>query len=724
MYKIANKDLRKIVINSPVSIYLLGEHGYFKLVNRQFLQLSGYSKGEIKRVHFSQLIHPEDRVKVQTRVQERFHTPQGVPQEYSFRAVTKDGHTLYVTGYFCLLNIEGEQMILGQLLDETEKRLMQEELRMNEEAYRSIIDHSGVGYFEVDLAGNLVKFNSTVSEKLGYSPEELEGMNNRDLSDSRNAKRVYEAFHQVYLTGQPHSFFDWELITKDGRRLVVETAVALVRDKDGNKVGFRSIVQDVTKRKQAEQALKISEEKYRAIFEGSGAASIIIDVDTTIVMANREFSKLAGYSRQELEGKKKWTEFVSEKDLQRMVNYHYQRRASEGAAPVQYEFEFVRRNGERRFVLVTVSVMPNSKLSIASILDFTERRRMEEELKTLSLHDSMTGLFNRHYFEEELKRHNDGRHHPVGIVVCDVDGLKQVNDNYGHKAGDEVIKTAAKVLKAAFRESDMVARIGGDEFAVLLPKSEQSTVQQVVERLRGCVAAHNAGQPRFLLSISIGYAVSDPQSTSDLDLVLREADNNMYKDKLRSNKSSRSDTVQVLRKILEAKGLISEEQDLRMQRMAILLARKVGLKESDILDLQLLAQFHDVGKVCVSETILFKPAKLDNGEFEEIKKHCRVGHLIARSAIDLVPISDYILTHHEWWNGEGYPLGLKNHEIPLICRIMAIVEAYWAMTSERPYRPALTHAQALEELQRCAGTQFDPGLVELFVQEVEQNAVC
>ena len=172
-------------------------------------------------------------------------------------------------------------------------------------------------------------------------------------------------------------------------------------------------------------------------------------------------------------------------------------------------------------------------------------------------------------------------------------------------------------------------------------------------------------------------------------------------------------------KALEARDFITEGHANRLQVYVKEMAAVLGMSTRSIFDLCLLAKFHDIGKVGVPDRILFKPGPLTNEEALEMQRHCEIGHLIARSAPDLGPIADWILKHHGWWNGKGYPLGLKGKEIPLECRILAIVDAYDAMTSDRPYRKALSREKALSELKRCSGSQFDPCLVNKFVEILE-----
>lgn len=317
-----------------------------------------------------------------------------------------------------------------------------------------------------------------------------------------------------------------------------------------------------------------------------------------------------------------------------------------------------------------------------------------------------------------MKRIGDGRSDPVGIIVCDVDGLKFINDTLGHDVGDSLLVAAAGVIEESFRESDMVARIGGDEFAVLLPNSSEKVVEKAYERIRENVEWYNSTNPGISLSISIGFAVRDNKSKTMADLY-KEADNNMYREKLHRSQSNRSAIVQTLMKALGERDFLTEGHADRIQHLVTGLAKLLDLPETRIADLKLLAQFHDIGKVGVPDSILFKPGPLTGEEFREMRRHCEIGYRIAQAANDLIPIADWIIKHHEWWNGNGYPLGLREGDIPIECRILAIADAYDAITSDRPYRKAMTHEAAVNELKRCAGTQFDPLLVEKFLEFLE-----
>jgi len=346
-----------------------------------------------------------------------------------------------------------------------------------------------------------------------------------------------------------------------------------------------------------------------------------------------------------------------------------------------------------------------------------ERKQAEETSRYLGMHDVLTGLYNRAYFEEELNRLRDDRFLPITVVMCDIDGLKLVNDTFGHASGDQLLMATAKIIRRTIRQGDVAARIGGDEFAIILPCAGESVAQALCQRLRAQIEKYNQKAFGVPLSVSFGYAIRQNQASSMMDL-LKEADNQMYREKLHHSQSARSAIVMTVMKLLEERDFITEEHAERLQDLTTKIARNIKLPEPRISEIRLLAKFHDIGKIGIPDNILLKPGPLSDEEKTQMQRHCEIGYRIAQSSADLLPIADWILKHQEWWNGGGYPLGLEGGEIPLECRILAIADAYDAMTSDRPYRKALSHETAIAELERCAGTQFDPELVKAFVESI------
>lgn len=349
-----------------------------------------------------------------------------------------------------------------------------------------------------------------------------------------------------------------------------------------------------------------------------------------------------------------------------------------------------------------------------------ELEKVNEEVKFASIHDPLTGLYNRSYYEEEMKRLESPGNHSAAIIMCDVDGLKLINDTMGHATGDAILKAVADILMFFLNKGICAARIGGDEFSIILPNCTQSTIKNYCQHIYKAVDQYNKINPALPLSLSIGFSYCK-KDFKDVDTLFKEADNNMYREKLHRSKSIRSDLVQTLLSALEARDILTEKHGNRLQDMIEAFADYIGYSKNNCADLQLFARFHDIGKVGIPDSILLKPGKLLQNEKKEMQRHCEIGYRIAQSSTDLLPIADWILKHHEWWNGRGYPLELTGEAIPVECRILAIIDAYDAMTNNRPYRKAMDNEAAITELKHYAGTQFDPELVEKFIAMLESK---
>ncbi|MDD4599893.1 hypothetical protein SDC9_15082 [bioreactor metagenome] len=377
------------------------------------------------------------------------------------------------------------------------------------------------------------------------------------------------------------------------------------------------------------------------------------------------------------------------------------------------EYQLLQNNQLNHFEARFVKISDSEILAI--IRNITHRKQTEQQLEHMSLHDPLTEIYNRTYFEEELLAIRNRNDKGVGIIVCDVDGLKLINDTLGHRSGDKLLKTVAKLLQSCTTFPDVVARIGGDEFAILAFEPDQQGMTDLTAAIKETVEKHNKTNPQLPLSLSIGWAANFDTGDS-IDELFKEADNNMYREKMHQSMSTRNAIVQAMMHALEARDYITEGHADRLQELVEALGRKLKLSDPMIADLKLLAQFHDIGKVGIPDRILFKPNSLTQDELAVMRRHAEIGFRIARSTPDFAPIAEWILKHHEWWNGKGYPLNLAGEKIPLACRILALADAFDAMTNERPYRKAMNRQEALNEIRRCAGTQFDPALVEPFIK--------
>ncbi|KJR46967.1 Adenylate/guanylate cyclase [Desulfosporosinus sp. I2] len=469
-----------------------------------------------------------------------------------------------------------------------------------------------------------------------------------------------------------------------------------------------------------EKLLRESERRLRSILENVQLITGIMDKDGRILFCNDFILELSGFKREEVMGRSFFDIFVPS-ELRESANAWFQEVLNSKMIIVHNVYPIQTKNGFKRYVNWNHTLLFDADGNVSGVAsigeDITERKQFQEKLEHMSFHDALTNLYNRTFFEEKIRLLRGDDYAPIGLIVCDVDGLKLVNDTLGHNTGDKLLWLTAGIIKKCFREDDLVFRIGGDEFAILLPKSDMEIVEQACYRIRKAVEEYNIENVELPLSLSIGFAVSE-ETNVDVDMVFKEADDGMYREKLHRTKSTRSSIVQALMKALEARDFITEGHADRLQDIVLTIGEAMGLSERVLADLRLLAQFHDIGKVGIPDRILFKPGRLTNEEFKEMQRHSEIGNRIAQSAPDLLPIADHILRHHEWWNGQGYPLGLKENEIPIECRILAIADAYDAMTSNRPYRKAMSQEQAFYELMEYSGVQFDPNLVPLFIKVI------
>jgi diguanylate cyclase (GGDEF)-like protein/PAS domain S-box-containing protein len=340
-----------------------------------------------------------------------------------------------------------------------------------------------------------------------------------------------------------------------------------------------------------------------------------------------------------------------------------------------------------------------------------------EEIAYISHHDFLTGLHNRIYFEEEKKRLDTPSQLPISIIMGDINGLKLVNDGFGHAKGDELLIIISKILKDCCRQEDIVSRIGGDEFGIILPQTDSKHAQLLCSRISDACNGYALNKSLIYLSISLGYATKNI-STETMDTIIMTAEENMSMHKLFERKSVRSSIIASIKVIMFEKSQETEEHAERMVQLSKLIGLAMALTESQMNELELLSTLHDIGKMGVSAEILSKPGKLSESEWAEIRKHPEIGFRIAQATSELIPIAEYILYHHERWDGKGYPEGLIGEKIPLLSRIIAIVDAFDAMTNDRAYRSAMTRPEAMEEIRKNSGTQFDPDISRVFLEKV------
>jgi|GEM_PF-1840088 len=350
--------------------------------------------------------------------------------------------------------------------------------------------------------------------------------------------------------------------------------------------------------------------------------------------------------------------------------------------------------------------------AVVTFMDNTERKRTEEHIKYLSCHDSLTGLYNRMYFEDALKTIDVKKNIPISIIFGDLNGLKLTNDIFGHAAGDALIEKSAEILKKVCRDEDIVARVGGDEFIILLPNTDKQNAEKIIQRVQNEFS--EAKMSAIKCSMSMGY---DTKTSSKIAIerTLENAENSMYKDKTNNRKSVNEQMIKTIVDALHEKNAEERHHAESVSGIAQVLGKELGLSEVDMKMLKKAGLLHDIGKVVEEEENAISNETRDQAH--KIHQHAVVGFRILNLFDDTLDIANIVYSHHERWDGNGYPKGLKSQGIPFLARIIAIAENYdWLMRKKK-----MTSDEAITEIIDHSGTKFDPALVEVFAQMIKNK---
>ncbi|MCX6384308.1 MAG: PAS domain S-box protein [Actinobacteria bacterium] len=588
--------------------------------------------------------------------------------------------------------------------DITKEKLAQDALNKIEEIYCEFYEKSPLGYQSLDANGNILIINDTWLELLGYEKEEVIGKWIGDFLTPEYKEIFSLNFSQFKSIGKIHSEFKMICKNKDIKYLNFDGKI--VYNPDGSLKQTHCILYDITERKKIEERLKQQTDAMEATVDGIA----ILNKEEKYVYLNEAHVKIYGYgSPMELIGKS-WSILYDCDELQRFGNDILPK--FRGKGHWQGEAIGMKKDGSKFFQEVSLTALHDGGL-ICIARDITERKKLEEEILYLGYHDQLTGLYNRRFFEEETKRLDSSRQLPLSIIMADLNGLKLTNDTFGHSEGDIILKETAMILKRVCRSEDILARWGGDEFIILLPRTSITDSEEIAERIKKeCSKKTNQKIP---LSLSIGVATKI-EAGQDIQAVIIDAEDNMYKNKLFEKQSISSSILTAFKQSLYEKSNETIEQTNRVINLAMKLGKSIKLHSSQLDDLCLLASLHNIGKVAIPENILMKEDKLTEKEWKIIKRHPEIGFNIARSFPQIAHIAKFILSCHENWDGSGYPQGLKGEEIPIISRIIFIIDIYETMVSGRIYKKPKSKIEAIKELKRCAGTQFNPELVNKFIE--------
>lgn len=539
-----------------------------------------------------------------------------------------------------------------------------------------------------------------------------------EMESEKNEYRIEEIKSFLCLTmykdGNPFGFFGFDAV-KD-KKVWTEQQIALLKV-------VAEIIGGAIIKSEVEADLKESEERYRDILATIEEGYYEADLAGRITFCNDASCQLfGGYKKEEIIGSD-YSKFYKDPAACYKKFHHV---FTTGVPEKGLMLEMIFKDGSIGFGEISITLIKDKEGYITGFKgigrDVTERIKYEKQLEYFSMHDQLTGIYNRSYFEVELERLSYSRDYPLTIISADLDGLKLINDTMGHETGDNLLKSCVSVMQSSLRQSDIFARVGGDEFTAILPRTDKAAGEDIVRRIRETINQYNKVNEDLPIGISLGVATAD-KSESSLKELFKRSDDMMYRDKLYRSSSSRSKIVQSLLAALAERDYITEGHARRLEKLCRAIGEKIALNSNHLADLALLAQVHDLGKVGIPDHILFKPGPLTDEEWEIMRGHPEKGYRIASSSPDLVGIADLILKHHERWDGSGYPLQLAGKEIPVECRILAIVDAFDAMTNQRPYNKTKSVEEAITEIENNAGSQFDPELVPVFKAVLKEERV-
>jgi len=572
--------------------------------------------------------------------------------------------------------------------------------------FQNLIDNIPDHIYIKDVNSRFLVVNKAKANFMDREPQDFIGKTDLDFFPQQKSEEYLKDENYVMKTGKPIIDKVGKVLYKDKEFWTSSSKIPWY-DKNGNIMGTMGISRDITKRKQMENGfLRKERDFFNALMDNITESIYFKDVKSRFVRINKACAEKFELDRPEDAEDKTDFDFFS-KEHAKQAFEDEQSIIKTGNAIIDFEEKETFENKTDKWVSTSKIPWYDKNGNIVGIFgitkDITNKKNAEEKIKYLSFHDSLTELYNRAYFEEEINRLDTPRQLPLTIVMGDVNGLKTINDAYGHVHGDTFLIKIADILKDSFREEDIVSRWGGDEFIAILPKTTAKDTASIVKRIKRLCRERST--PEMPLSISIGVSTKR-KPLRNIDDILKEAEDKMYKNKIAESKSTNEIIISSLKENLKKGEHGSEENNAKLRKYALYIGRKLNLSEVKLNELKLLMDVYNIGKLTLADEIIAKPGRLTKEEWKLVKK---------------LPELEAILSHYEWYNGDGYPRGIKGEDIPILSRISFLINSYDAMSKDRPYRRKMTKKEIIQEFKKFYGIQFDPNIVKIFLELLEKK---
>ncbi|NLJ91172.1 MAG: diguanylate cyclase [Clostridiales bacterium] len=609
--------------------------------------------------------------------------------------------------------------------DITERKRLSEKIKENEETLRVIFDVTGEGLWNLDIASGILSHNNRWSKiyaiddrKIFRHQDEYINMIHPDDRD-----RVIDIIEYSIANKEKYES-EHRMVRSDKKVIWIVDRGTIIRDENGTPIRMLGSVSDITDQKLAEIELIKEKEKFQATLMSVGDGIIATDVDGIITMINPIAEGIIGYKSEEVIGKslddtcklidsetKQPCDSLNFSSIKRQLMANNVCLSDDGSILLRPDGREIRISRK----ISTISLPDGEVIGfVTAFRDITLQYEKRKRIEYLSIHDELTGLYNRRYIRKVLHDLDIEGKLPLTAMIIDLNNLKIANDVFGHDKGDELLKKASEFLRNTFRETDFIGRIGGDEFGIVLPNTDAETAKQICDRIHK--ESYNYVAVPIKLSVAVGFATKT-HGNERIESILREADANMYNDKLSSREMVKETLLASFLNRNNENIIGEKEHIMRVSRLAPALYEAIGKSKREVLSFKRAVRVHDVGKIVVPKEIINKVEPLTEDDWRIIKTHTQASYQILRAMQGYEKYAEAVLYHHEHIDGTGYQ-GLVGDEIPLESRVIAIADAYEAMTADRPYRKALSKEEAIRELRRCSGSQFDGDLVNVFIEKV------
>jgi len=702
-----------------VMLMVLDLNGNISSINKKGCEILEADKEELLgKIWFDNFLPKTNIEKVKEVFAQAIAAESKIMTDYENEKISPKGKRKIIKWHSAVLYNEINEVaeVLSSGDDITSYKANEIALEESNLRFQTLFEKAPLGYQSLDVNGNIREINQTWTNLLGYNKSEVIGRSFGDFLTPSRRPIFRKRFNNFKKNGEVHTEF--EMIRKNGSTVYVAFDGMISYDADHTFVQTYCNLNDITEKHKSQLRLKESEESLKLAKSIAKIGSWQLGPNNDTLFLSDEAKKLfeitekgAHMSRAEIESLVDASdrEMVVEA-LNNLINHN---------APYNIVYKIHTQKGKVKYINSRAALFVDSNnipiKIIGVVRDITDEKNKQAELEFSSYHDYLTGLSNRRRYYEKFKYLDQSSYYPLGIIVMDVNGLKIINDTFGHTVGDEALRTMANIFKDIFGEGNVVARVGGDEFSILVPNTRLKKLESYKERIYSSITSKNVNNIK--LSIAIGYELKK-SSNEDIDELQRLAENHMYKHKTLVGSGTRSNAINAILETLTKKYDLEKKHSVQVSNLCRQIGEKMNLRGDEIKELEQAGLFHDIGKISIPDEILMKPGKLTEEEFQVIKSHAEVGYQILRAADEYSDLAIYALHHHEKLDGTGYPGHLKGKNIPIFARIITVVDANEAMTANRPYRKKMSHDYAVSEIIRCSGTQFDPKIAKIFVETV------